>query len=102
MPLLKNMTFLCTEKWESDQSVLQITKMPVLFLSGCSDELIPQIHMKTLFELCASKRSDAVVQRGMTGKHGLYWKEFPKGKHNDTCGQEGYMRAIQKFYHAHF
>lgn len=94
--------FLCTENWPSDTNILKIESMPILFLSGCKDELIPQAHMKSLFDLAASKRTDTIIQKGMSGKFGLYWKEFPKGKHNDTCGEEGYFQAIQKFYHANF
>ena len=40
-PPAKYITRLCTQIWPSDETLPQITDIPVLFLSGLKDEIVP-------------------------------------------------------------
>ena len=57
--------------------------MPILFLSGLQDEIVPPGHMKTLYEACQAKVK--------------VWRDFPDGSHNDTCAERGYFEYIEGF-----
>lgn len=63
--------FLLSETWPSLQSIKTISKIPVLFLSGKQDELIPPKHVHALYQACPSKMKEL--------------KEFEGAEHNDTC-----------------
>ena len=41
MPIAKHLTPLCHEYWKSEDMLPQITDIPILFLSGLQDELVP-------------------------------------------------------------
>lgn len=41
MPVAKYLTPLCHEYWRSEEMIPQITDIPVLFLSGLQDEIVP-------------------------------------------------------------
>ena len=41
MPVAKYLTPLCHEYWKSEEVIPRITDMPVLFLSGLQDEIVP-------------------------------------------------------------
>lgn len=41
IPMAKYVTLLCHQVWPSDTMMPQITKIPILFLSGLQDEIIP-------------------------------------------------------------
>lgn len=41
LPIAKYMVPLCHERWRSEQVIPQITDVPVLFLSGQRDEIVP-------------------------------------------------------------
>jgi fermentation-respiration switch protein FrsA (DUF1100 family) len=41
IPPAKYLTLLCHQVWASDASIPNITKIPILFLSGLQDEIIP-------------------------------------------------------------
>jgi len=84
VPLFSAFTFLCTEKWESDQKIGKIT-VPILFLSGTRDELIPPAMMKELFSLAVNSREKE-------------FQEIPGGTHNDTCVKKGYFEAVIEFW----
>jgi fermentation-respiration switch protein FrsA (DUF1100 family) len=62
----------------------KLTRIPLLFLAGERDEVIPAIHMKQLH--ASAEKASVVV-----------WKSFPHGMHNDTCLQRGYFDEIQFF-----
>lgn len=64
--------------------IQKIERLPVLFLSGRKDELVPPAHMQELHKLLKS-----------TGES--VWREFPDGTHNDTCLKRGYFEAIKGF-----
>lgn len=84
MPFLKHFTFLCHQQWPSEKSIQHIVNIPILFLAGAKDELVPPSHMVTLNELSET--------RG-----GKTWVGFPNGMHNDTCMQADYFVAIRDF-----
>ncbi|KAJ3092564.1 hypothetical protein HK102_005602 [Quaeritorhiza haematococci] len=110
MPALRYVAFLCHQKWNSEEAVKKIEpEVPMLFLSGLQDELVPAAHMKALFQTTLKARLNAVgaaKNDSEKGKEkddedvdvGLRWGEFPHGTHNDTCLQEGYFLAIEKFW----
>jgi len=83
LPLLAPLSFLCHQKWESEQKIQRIPRtMPMLLLSGAKDEVVPKEHMQALQKLVYLR---------------VTFKEFPKGRHNDTCIQEGYWTTVVKF-----
>lgn len=78
---------LCHQVWPSDEMLPRIKGVPILFLSGLKDEIIPASHMAQLYKLC---RSEPKV-----------WKELPNGTHNDTVAEPGYFTYIQQFILEH-
>ncbi|KAJ1732081.1 bem46 protein, variant [Coemansia biformis] len=86
LPILRHLTFLSSEKWCSDNAIQQISGVPILFLSGLQDELIPPPHMRGLYELAARNADEMAVA--------LTWEEFESGSHNDTCIQPTYFDRI--------
>ncbi|XP_010878703.2 protein ABHD13 [Esox lucius] len=58
-------------------------RMPSLFVSGLSDQLIPPIMMKQLYELSPSRTKRLAI--------------FPEGTHNDTWQCQGYFAALEQF-----
>lgn len=54
LPFLSWASFLCYERWDNYKSIEMILKkrkdLPVLFLSGAKDEVVPSGHMQELFE----------------------------------------------------
>ncbi|KAK3805946.1 MAG: alpha/beta-hydrolase [Linnemannia elongata] len=84
LPMISKVVFLCHQVWNSEQMIQQITRLPVLFLSGRKDELVPPAHMQELHRLLDT-----------TGES--VWREFPDGTHNDTCLKPGYFEAIKAF-----
>ncbi|KAK3631956.1 bem46 protein, variant [Elasticomyces elasticus] len=87
MPVARYLTPLCHEYWRSEDMMPQITDMPVLFISGLQDEIVPPAHMKQLFRLCKSKT--------------VVWKELPNGDHNNSVTEPGYFEFIDSFISAH-
>jgi pimeloyl-ACP methyl ester carboxylesterase len=90
MPPLKALTFMCHQIWDNERTIEELSaKVPVLFLSGSKDELVPPQHMGLLFQTLKSKRplDETIV-----------FKTFENGSHNDTCMQIGYFEAIQEFW----
>lgn len=79
---------LCSEKWRSITLMPKLTRIPILFLAGERDEVIPAPHMKELH--AATEKASVVV-----------WKSFPHGMHNDTCLQRGYFEEIGHFVKKH-
>lgn len=58
-------------------------RMPSLFVSGLSDQLIPPIMMKQLYELSPARTKRLAI--------------FPEGTHNDTWQCQGYFAALEQF-----
>jgi abhydrolase domain-containing protein 13 len=83
-PVLAPFSFLCTERWETEKIIGDINStVPILFLGGKQDELVPNSHMKQLFEMSKSERKTI--------------KEFEKGTHNDTVVQPSYWDFFYEF-----
>lgn len=83
-PWFSRFAFLCHENWNSESLIDKIdSNVPILFLNGSLDEIVPPAHMKRLFELCNSQEKQFV--------------EFLRGHHNDTILQIGYWEAISDF-----
>ncbi|RIA94604.1 Alpha/Beta hydrolase protein [Glomus cerebriforme] len=83
-PQIKYLTFLCHQIWPSENAIRQIVNVPILFLSGLSDELVPPPHMRQLYELSQTRATKQ-------------WKDFRNGTHNDTVFQHGYYDTIEDF-----
>lgn len=58
-------------------------RMPSLFVSGLSDQLIPPVMMKQLYELSPARTKRLAI--------------FPEGTHNDTWQCQGYFAALEQF-----
>ena len=98
MPLLgplvgrnRPLHFLLRNKWDSDRRIAQLT-MPVLFIVGEQDELVPPAHMHRLHELLPETNgtdtcSNKTLIRIMDGKHMSTW----------ISGKRTYWQAIQNF-----
>ncbi|PGH27917.1 hypothetical protein AJ80_00467 [Polytolypa hystricis UAMH7299] len=82
-PAAKYLTRLCHQYWPSELVLPQITSIPMLFLSGLKDEIVPPSHMTQLHHMC---KADVKV-----------WRTFPNGHHNDTVAEPGYFDHIQSF-----
>ncbi|KAK4939377.1 bem46 protein, variant [Elasticomyces elasticus] len=84
MPPAKYIAYLCHQRWNSEELMAKVTDkgIPILFLSGRKDEIVPPSMMKTLYETCPTKK---------------IWKEFPNGDHNSTVAEAGYFDAIWEF-----
>lgn len=58
-------------------------RMPSLFVSGLSDQLIPPLMMKQLYELSPARTKRLAI--------------FQEGTHNDTWQCQGYFAALEQF-----
>ncbi|KAK8925110.1 hypothetical protein H634G_05707 [Metarhizium anisopliae BRIP 53293] len=83
IPPAKYLTLLCHQVWPSEATLPSITKVPILFLSGLQDEIVPPSHMRQLYDLC-----NAPDKR---------WKPLPGGDHNSSVLEDGYFEAIADF-----
>ncbi|KAF2671286.1 BEM46 family protein [Microthyrium microscopicum] len=83
LPPAKYLTLLCHQLWPSNDVIPTIKKVPILFLSGLQDEIVPASHMKGLYDACVAEKK--------------IWKAFPEGSHNDTIAEPGYFDAIEDF-----
>ncbi|RCI15554.1 hypothetical protein L249_3616 [Ophiocordyceps polyrhachis-furcata BCC 54312] len=83
IPPAKYLTLLCHQVWPSETLLPTIKTVPVLFLSGLQDEIVPPDHMRQLHEICnaPSKR----------------WKPLPGGDHNSSVLEQGYFEAVAEF-----
>ncbi|KAA8576552.1 hypothetical protein EYC84_006658 [Monilinia fructicola] len=54
IPPARYLTYLCNQVWASDTYLPNITEVPILFISGLLDEIVPPSHMRRLFEICQS------------------------------------------------
>lgn len=83
-PPAKYITRLCHQLWPSDETLPKITAdIPMLFLGGLKDEIVPAHMMKTLYDICKVNLK--------------VWRTFPNGQHNDTVAEPGYFDAIWAF-----
>ncbi|KAJ5577962.1 uncharacterized protein N7459_006926 [Penicillium hispanicum] len=82
-PPARYLARLCHQYWTSEDVLPQITKVPILFLSGLKDELVPPSNMTQLFAVCESSRK--------------VWRTLPNGGHNDSVAEPGYFEHILSF-----
>ncbi|KAL4893296.1 Alpha/Beta hydrolase protein [Aspergillus ambiguus] len=73
----------CHQYWNSEESLPKITDVPILFLSGLKDEIVPPSNMAQLFAICKSRRK--------------VWRTLPNGAHNDSVAEPGYFEHIHSF-----
>jgi hypothetical protein len=78
---------LCHQIWPSEDTLPQITGIPILFLSGLKDEIVPPSHMAELYKVCRAKTK--------------IWRELPNGTHNDTVAEPGYFSYVDDFLKHH-
>ncbi|OTB14294.1 hypothetical protein K445DRAFT_319105 [Daldinia sp. EC12] len=83
IPPAKYLTMLCHQVWPSESILPSITEVPILFLSGLQDEIVPPSHMRKLYELATTPTK--------------IWKPLPGGDHNSSVLEEGYFEAISDF-----
>lgn len=83
IPPARYLTLLCHQVWPSETMLPNITQVPVLFLSGLQDEIVPPSHMRQLYDICVSPHKK--------------WRPFPGGDHNSSVLEEGYFEAIADF-----
>ncbi|KAF2200125.1 alpha/beta-hydrolase [Delitschia confertaspora ATCC 74209] len=74
---------LCHQIWPSEEMLPKVTGIPILFLSGLRDEIVPPSHMAQLYKVCHAKVK--------------VWRELPNGSHNDTVAEPGYFGYISDF-----
>ena len=83
-PPAKYLAKLCHQYWASEESLPKITEdIPILFLSGLKDEIVPAVMMKALYDGCKVKTK--------------IWREFKEGTHNATVAEPGYFDAMWAF-----
>lgn len=82
LPPAKYVAFLCHQIWPSEETMPKI-KVPVLFLSGANDEIVPPEHMTKLHQLCTHVEKEIHV--------------FPGYDHNNTVAAPGYFDAMSDF-----
>jgi hypothetical protein len=69
-PIIGHFSFLCTQRWNSASKLARIpATLPILFLSGRSDNVVPPRHMDNLWEI-AKQRGNKKSGRKITRKHG--------------------------------
>lgn len=84
IPPAKYLAVLCHQYWASEETLPKITtNIPMLFLSGLKDEIVPAEMMKTLYEICNAETK--------------VWRTFENGNHNATVAEPGYFDAIWEF-----
>ncbi|CRK38041.1 hypothetical protein BN1708_007637 [Verticillium longisporum] len=82
IPPARYLTYLCHQVWPTD-SVIHNVSVPILFLSGLQDEIVPPNHMRQLYDLATAPIK--------------IWKPLPGGDHNSSVLEEGYFEAISDF-----
>ncbi|KAJ3565913.1 hypothetical protein NPX13_g7326 [Xylaria arbuscula] len=83
IPPAKYLTMLCHQVWPSESILPSITEVPILFMSGLQDEIVPPSHMRRLYEVTTSPTK--------------VWKTLPGGDHNSSVLEDGYFEAISEF-----
>ncbi|KAI4260754.1 MAG: hypothetical protein LQ352_000146 [Teloschistes flavicans] len=82
-PPAKYIAFMCHQYWNSEEVLPEITKVPILFMSGLRDEIVPPSHMKELYASCRTTKK--------------IWRDFPNGTHNETLAQPYFFDYIVHF-----
>ncbi|KAH9481080.1 Protein bem46 [Psilocybe cubensis] len=102
MPLIRHFSWLCTQKWRSLAKLSRLpTSLPILMLSGRSDEVIPYTHMDRLWAVaqtrgCSKNKKNPSNEEYQPPQKDLY-KVFLYGSHNNTFLQLDYWETIFHF-----
>ncbi|KAG5440281.1 hypothetical protein PCANB_001851 [Pneumocystis canis] len=88
MPYMFLIIGLCHQRWSSEDYISFIKNIPILFLSGQKDEVIPFYHMHTLYHLSSTKKRE---RRGMTliEKSNSQNNQYDDGRGGDGRGGDG-------------
>eukprot|EP01087_Luapelamoeba_hula_P006386 TRINITY_DN1646_c0_g1_i1.p1 TRINITY_DN1646_c0_g1~~TRINITY_DN1646_c0_g1_i1.p1 ORF type:complete len:357 (-),score=67.90 TRINITY_DN1646_c0_g1_i1:110-1159(-) len=84
LPFLTYFKLLSSNKWSSMETIKEIT-VPILFLCGAKDELVPSHMMKNLYEIVKDSNPDN------------QFSEFAEGHHMDTFMHPGYYVVVSKW-----
>eukprot|EP00658_Telonema_sp_P-2_P010279 TRINITY_DN13873_c0_g1_i5.p1 TRINITY_DN13873_c0_g1~~TRINITY_DN13873_c0_g1_i5.p1 ORF type:complete len:201 (+),score=63.30 TRINITY_DN13873_c0_g1_i5:115-717(+) len=83
---LRHIKMLFKQQWNSARRIADIEcKIPLLFVSGLADELVPSWMMQHLFETASSNCDFKHMVR------------FPYGTHNETWCEGGYYQHLLMF-----
>ncbi|KAL3417981.1 Protein bem46 [Phlyctema vagabunda] len=83
IPPARYLTYLCHQVWSSETILPTITEIPILFISGLLDEIVPPTHMRRLYEICQTPTK--------------VWKPLPGGDHNSSVLETGYFETVADF-----
>ncbi|PVU97695.1 hypothetical protein BB561_000384 [Smittium simulii] len=86
-PILSFASLLLLDRWDSKSKISHLAQIPILFLAGKKDTLVPPAQMRALY---ASSRSSPLPIRSFI--------EFQNGDHNNTCVQPGYFDHISSWF----
>ncbi|MCJ1339947.1 hypothetical protein MMC09_005239 [Bachmanniomyces sp. S44760] len=86
-PPAKFLAPLCHQTWFSEDIIPCIVNIPILFLSGLRDEIVPPAQMRHLYSVCKAEQK--------------VWREIPNGSHNDTVAEPHYFYYISEFINDH-
>jgi fermentation-respiration switch protein FrsA (DUF1100 family) len=83
LPPARYLSMLCHQVWPSETVLPTIKAVPMLFLSGLQDEIVPPRHMSELYRLATTETK--------------IWKPLPSGDHNSSVIEDGYFEAFAEF-----
>lgn len=72
-PILKMAPFFLNQIWNSELALSKVKKIPVCFLSGSIDQLVPPSHMRELYRMLKEQRGEREEDSS------LQWSEFIGG-----------------------
>ncbi|XP_006459634.1 hypothetical protein AGABI2DRAFT_201991 [Agaricus bisporus var. bisporus H97] len=88
-PIIGYFSFLCTQRWNSACKLARIpASLPILFLSGRSDYVVPPRHMDNLWEI-AKQRGRKKSGRKIARIHGGCWTSSQQTDGSDGENSEG-------------
>lgn len=82
--------WLIRQRWDNKQAAQGLKDLPILWVSGLKDEMVPADQMKALYQL----HSDSSVWE---------WNEYPDGRHMEIYEQYQveYWTSLQRFLAKH-
>lgn len=106
-PPAKYLARLCNQYWLSEDILPRITSVPILFISGLKDEIIPYVGgALARFRVLAEQNSLTLVLHRPSHMQQLYavcrakkkvWKTMPNGTHNDTVAEPYFFNYMIDF-----
>lgn len=93
---------LCHQKWATEEILPRITEVPILFLSGLKDEIIPYVKrslvpLSVYAKQISGRPSHMKLLRSVCRSKSVTWRELPNGTHNESVGEPGYFSYIIDF-----